>query len=171
MKLTQRHILVIIALLCSLFIVNSLYHSQKRTMPDITFTDIDQKQHTLSDYHGKPILVTFWATDCPSCIGEIPTLIKLYNDFYAQGLTMLAIAMPHDTEQRITTMRINKKLPYLIAWDKNAAMSLAFGHVRVTPTHFLISPNGKIVMRKIGDLNIDYLYKKLADMGLTISSS
>ncbi len=169
MTLTQRRAAVVVTLLCALLIANILYNSRQHIVSEVVFTDMDEQQHKLSDYKGKPILVTFWATDCPSCIGEIPLLIKLYNDFSPQGLIMLAIAMPHDRPQRINIMRANRRLPYLIAWDKNAAISQAFGNIRVTPTHFFISPDGKIIMRKIGELDADYLYEKLTKMGLTLS--
>ena len=170
MKLTRRHILITIAILLILFAINSLQNGSQK-MPELSFTDIDNQQHSLSEYQGKPILVTFWATDCPGCIAEIPELIKLHNDFSSQGLAMFAMAMPHDSLEHINTMRTNKQLPYTIVWDKNAIISRAFDNVRVTPTHFLINPDGEIVMRKIGSLNMDYIHAKLRDMGVSKTNS
>ncbi|NQY26683.1 MAG: hypothetical protein HRT92_05840 [Piscirickettsiaceae bacterium] len=63
-------------------------------------------------------------------------------------------------------MHANKKLPYTITWDKDGMISQAFGNVRVTPTHFLINPEGEIVMRKIGVLNSIRLHDMLQNMGL-----
>jgi alkyl hydroperoxide reductase subunit AhpC len=68
-------------------------------------------------------------------------------------------------------MREEKKIPYTITWDQTNEISEAFGNVRVTPTHFLISPEGEIVMRKIGALKADQLKQSLAAMGLTPEQS
>ena len=46
-------------------------------IPDFTVKDIDGKSHKLSDYHGRDVLVVFWATWCPACNSEISHLIKL----------------------------------------------------------------------------------------------
>ncbi len=42
--------------------------------PDTTFTTITGEHITLKALHGKPVLVTFWATSCASCVKEIPDL-------------------------------------------------------------------------------------------------
>jgi peroxiredoxin len=136
-------------------------------MPDISFTDIDGGQHQLADYKGQPILMIFWATDCPGCIKEMPELIALHEEYADQGLAMISVAMPHDYPEHIQAMREQKGLPYLITWDETGDISTAFDNVRVTPTHFLISPEGEIVMRKIGVLNMELLEDRLAMMGLT----
>ena len=165
MKSLSRYGLIIIALIVAFFVVQGLM-SQQQAMPEISFTDIDGQSHLLADYKGKPILVIFWATDCPGCIAEMPELITLHNDFSSQGLTMIGVTMPHDSVEHIQTMRANKKLPYIITWDESAEISHAFGNVRVTPTHFLINPEGNIVMRKIGTLNSALLHDMLKEMGL-----
>jgi peroxiredoxin len=79
---------------------------------------------------------------------------------------MIGVAMPHDRPEHIQAMRQQKQLPYLITWDQTGAVTEAFDNVRVTPTHFLISPQGEIVMRKIGTLKTEQLKQRLAMMGL-----
>ena len=109
----------------------------------------------------------FWATDCPGCVEEMPELNALYRDYAHKGLAMIGVAMSHDSPEHINAMRIDRKLSYILTWDKNNEIATAFNRVRVTPTHFLIAPNGEIVMRKIGALNFKQLRTKLDDMGLT----
>ncbi|MDH5357616.1 MAG: TlpA family protein disulfide reductase [Gammaproteobacteria bacterium] len=166
MNIAKKYSLIALIVLVGLLAIRSLNNNQQ-LLPDITFTDIDGEQHSLMDYKGKPILMIFWATDCPGCIQEMPDLIKLHNDFSGQGLTMIGVAMPHDSLDHIISMRQTRELPYIITWDKNAGISQAFDNIRVTPTHFLINPEGEIVMRKIGSLNLNLLYDKLYEMGLT----
>lgn len=166
MTTAKQYILIALVVLVG-FLTISLINNHQQLMPDISFSDIDGKQHNLKDYQGKPVLMIFWATDCPGCIQEMPELITLHNDFAKQGLTMISVAMPHDSLEHIKAMRKTRKLPYTITWDYDASISQAFGNVRVTPTHFLINSDGEIVMRKIGTLNLNLLYSKLREMGLT----
>jgi peroxiredoxin len=167
MKSSARPALYAVLILTSLFVLNWFNSGEKIQAPAISFSDIDGQEHNLAQYQGQPVLLTFWATDCPGCIQEMPEIIKLHHEFSVQGLTIIAVAMAHDSPKHIKAMREYKKLPYLITWDEKAEIAQAFDNVRVTPTHFLIDPNGGIVMRKIGGLNMGSLHKKLHDMGLS----
>lgn len=134
-------------------------------MPEHKFETVDGDAMQLSDYAGQPLLVIFWATDCPGCIAEMPELIELHEQYADLG--MLGIALPHDTPEQIKAMREAKALPYTLTWDEDNSLSQAFGNVRVTPTHFLIDANGEIVMRKIGELDFQSLKARLNRMGLS----
>lgn len=162
----NRHAIFAIALVFGLFAINWFNHSGQNTAPTFSFKDIDQKAHTIEQYKGKPILIIFWATDCPACIAETPELIELYDTYAKQGLTMIAVALTHDTPEHIKAMRSERKLPYTITWDHDNSIAQAFGNVRITPTHFLIDPEGEIVMRKIGRINPIRIHAMLQSMGL-----
>ena len=162
MKSLNKFLLFILAIIIGLFVFNS---SQQQMMPTLSFTELDGQQHQLADYKGKPILVIFWATDCPGCIQEMPELIELHQHYADKGLTMIGVAMAYDSPKHIQAMRQDRQLPYLITWDKTGEFAEKFNRVRVTPTHFLIDPQGQIVMRKIGSLNMVTLKEKLHNMG------
>ncbi|AFJ02337.1 Cytochrome c-type biogenesis protein ResA [Methylophaga frappieri] len=132
---------------------------------DHAFQTIDGQSMKISDYAGKPLLVIFWATDCPGCIAEMPALIALHEQYDELG--MLGIALPHDTPAQIKAMRAAKSLPYTLTWDADNSLSAVFGQVRVTPTHFLLDEQGQIVMRKIGELDFALLQQRLEEMGLS----
>jgi peroxiredoxin len=132
-----------------------LWFGQAATLaPDIGFTTVTGKQVALKSLQGKPVLVTFWATDCPGCIEEIPHLIELYNAYHAKGLEIIAVAMPFDVPSRVMAMREAKQLPYDVALDLQAMAAHAFGDVRLTPTTFLIGPDGKVLLQKIGTFDL-----------------
>ena len=166
----SRHTLISILSISAavfLFTVSWLISGKQQLMPEIQFTDIDGRTISTTEYANHPVLVVFWATDCSGCIKEIPDLIALNEQFQSQGFEILAIAMSHDQLPHIQSMREQRQLPYTIVWDSDSTIARAFNNVRVTPTHFLISPEGKIVMRKIGELNIEHLKKTLNKMGLS----
>ena len=98
--------------------------------PDVTFTTITGKQIDLKMLQGRPVIVTFWATDCPSCIKEIPHLIELYNRYHPQGLEIIAVAMYYDPPSHVVAMTRDKRVPYDVALDLKAEHAKAFGDVR-----------------------------------------
>lgn len=122
--------------------------------PDVTFTTITGEQIELKSLQGKPVIVTFWATDCPVCIREIPHLRELYNRYHPQGLEIIAVAMYYDPPSHVVAMSRDKQLPYPVALDLQAEHAKAFGDVRLTPTSFVIAPDGRIVMHKTGGFDL-----------------
>ncbi|NOT12650.1 MAG: TlpA family protein disulfide reductase [Methylococcaceae bacterium] len=120
------------------------------TAPDSTFTTITGKRISLSQLRGKPVLVTFWATDCPSCLEEIPHLIDIYQHFHPLGLEIIAVAMIYDPPSRVVAMTQAMQIPYDVVLDLKSDHALAFGQVQLTPSTFLISPDGSIAMKTVG---------------------
>jgi peroxiredoxin len=118
--------------------------------PDVTFTNITGKKIALKDLRGKPVIVTFWATDCPGCIKEIPHLIDLYTQYHKQGLEIIAVAMYYDPPNHVVTLTEDQQLPYHVALDLKAEHAHAFGDVQLIPSTFLISPDGLIDLKKTG---------------------
>ncbi len=123
--------------------------------PDATFTTITGKKIALNALRGKPVLVTFWATDCPGCLEEIPHLVDLYRNYHERGLEIIAVAMYYDPPNHVVNMTKDKSLPYEVALDLQAEHARAFGDVRLTPTTFLITPDGSIALQKIGAFDPD----------------
>jgi len=167
MKSGKRFALFIAALFALLFVVFMYKNATAPAYTELTFEDVDGKMHDFTEYAGKPILMIFWATDCPACIQELPELIALHEEYAKKGLVMLGVSLPHDTPSHIKAMREDRGLPYTLIWDSEGEISSAFNNVRVTPTHYLISPEGKIVMRKIGILDKESVSAQLAKMGLS----
>ena len=125
--------------------------------PDITLPGLDGESLKLADFHGNPLLVTFWATTCQGCLREMPHLIELYRDFAPQGLQIIGIAMSYDPPNRVLAVRDQRKIPYPIALDIHADAARAFGDVSLTPTSFLIAPDGHILFEKAGELDLAQL--------------
>ena len=61
--------------------------------PDFTFPGLDGKMVSLSDYKGKVVLVNIWATWCPPCVDEMPSMEKLYRKFKGENFEILAVSI------------------------------------------------------------------------------
>ncbi|MEM6998428.1 MAG: TlpA disulfide reductase family protein [Pseudomonadota bacterium] len=73
------------------------------SVPDISLADTNGLQRQLSDWQGKVLVVNFWATWCPPCREEIPVFIELQNEYEAQGLQFLGVAL-HSAEEILDFM-------------------------------------------------------------------
>jgi peroxiredoxin len=125
------------------------------TAPDVTFSTITGQKIALKELRGKPVIVTFWATDCPSCVEEIPDLINLYKQFHYSGLEIIAVAMQYNPPNHVIDMTKDRQLPYKVALDLSSEVAEAFGGVMFTPSTFLIAADGTIIDKHIGIFNPD----------------
>jgi peroxiredoxin len=132
--------------------------------PGVSLTTLDGRQLQLAELRGRPVLVTFWATSCPGCVKEMPHLVELYHELAPKGFEIVAFAMAYDPPEQVREMAARRELPYPVAVDSSGEAARAFGDVRLTPTHFLIDPQGRIVQQKIGELDMVQLRTRIVGM-------
>lgn len=129
--------------------------------PDFSITTLDGKKINKQSLVGKPALITFWATSCVSCVAEQPHLNALYEKYAAQGFNLIAIAMDFDPIEQVKNMRQTRQLIYPISHDSNGTVARAFGDVRLTPTNILLSPDGRILFQKLGEVDFALLDQQI----------
>ena len=134
--------------------------------PQLSFKNVEGKPMSLAQYQqqDRPVLVTFWATSCPGCIKEMPHLIEMYHDLAPKGLEIIGVAMAYDPPNHVMRMRKERNIPYPIVLDIESRIARAFGDVKLTPTHFLINPQGRIVHHKIGELDMQRIRNRILAM-------
>ncbi len=132
--------------------------------PNIRLTITDGTSIDLKKLRGKPVLVTFWATSCVSCVREIPYLITLYSELSDDGLEIIGVAMPYDPPNHVVEMIAEREIPYPVAIDIEGNAVVAFGDVIVTPTSFLIAPDGTITKHTIGEMDMDEFRDSILSM-------
>ena len=164
MKFKETLITLFAAALLGIFAWLWIAPAGLKDTPDITLLTIDGEELQLASLQGKPLLLTFWATNCPGCIKEMPHLIELYDELSPQGLEIIGIAMSYDKPSHVLAMRKARNIPYPVALDIHGAAAQAFGNVRLTPTSFLIAPDGRIVFQKIGEMDIPKLRENILAM-------
>jgi len=132
--------------------------------PSLTVMTLDEQPLTLDAFRGKPLLITFWATTCPGCVAEIPHFSALHGELGSKGLKVLAIAMDYDPPEQVRFMVRQRGMPYTVALDSDGAAARAFGNVQLTPTTFLIDPQGRIVQQKLGEVDFTQLRERIIGM-------
>lgn len=134
--------------------------SDLKPEPSVTFKNLQGQDVSLASYKGKVVLVNMWGTWCEPCQAEIPTLIKMQQDYSGKGFTILGVATNDDLDRVIPFVHTRKfdvggqeltmNYPIVMGSDD---ISTAFGGLLGMPTSFLIDRNGDIVKRYIGSLN------------------
>ncbi len=112
--------------------------------PDFTLNSLDGKSYTLSELRGQAVILNLWATWCPPCRAEMPTLQKLYEEYRKEGLLVLAInSTVQDTAAAIPAFVEQYGLTFPILLDENGAVSRAY-QLRSLPSSYFIGRDGII---------------------------
>ena len=132
--------------------------SGKTTIPDVTFTNLKGEKISAQSLRGKVVMVNFWATSCSTCVAEMPKMISTYNQYHAQGLEYVAVAMSYDPANYVLNYAETRQLPFQVALDVDGKLAQAFGEVKMTPTTFVIDKQGNILKRYLGQPSFDELH-------------
>jgi len=132
--------------------------------PSIEITCVGGRHENPARLRGRPVLVTFWATDCPACVREMPSLTQLYKDYADRGLEIIGVATAWSRPDQVYSIARAERLPYRIGLDLDGSAAAAFGDIEWTPTSFLIDPDGRIRYRKVGKLDIGKVRRLVASM-------
>ena len=122
---------------------------EKKEAPAFSLKNLDGKPISLSDFKGKPVLITFWATWCASCKEEIPLLEKFFVAKKDQ-LAILLIAI--DGERKKTVQKIandNKVTIPVLLLLKEKVMD-QYGVRGWIPLTFLVDREGMLVGKIVG---------------------
>jgi thiol-disulfide isomerase/thioredoxin len=117
--------------------------------PNFTLETLDGKNLSLSDFRGKAVIVNFWATWCGPCKIETPWLVELQNQYGAQGLQVVGVAMDDSGKDEIEKFAKDMGVNYPVLIGKEAVGD-AYGGVPALPESFFVGRDGKIVDRIIG---------------------
>ena len=101
------------------------------------------------DYSGKAMLVVFWATWCPPCVQEIPTLMALQRDLGPRGFSVIGISLDEDAAAVLPKARARYQFNYPVAIG-DVDVVAAFGNFSSLPTAFLVDKEGKLRARYVG---------------------
>ena len=110
--------------------------------PTLDLEDANGRQHTLRDYTGKVRLINFWATWCPPCVEEIPSLNRLREHFEGENFELISVTYAQQADEVQAFMQeVEVNFPVLIDHDGAEA---ARWRVIAFPSTYVIDANGRI---------------------------
>lgn len=160
---------VVIALVMTIIIGALLYvwltPGGGRNVPHLVLETTTGQKISLPDPRKRPVVISFWATTCSTCLKEMPHLIELYRDLHPRGLEVIGVSMYYDPPIQVVEMIKRRNIPYPVVMDLDRKILNAFGMKSpLTPTTFLISPEGRIVLQKSGIMDMQHLRRDIETM-------
>ena len=116
--------------------------------PAISVKDREGREHTLSEFKGRVVLVDFWASWCAPCKLSFPALDSLHEEFHEAGLEVVAINVDEDVKSARAFLA-GKSPSMNLLFDPEGRSPEAF-KVEGMPSSFLIDRDGNIRFRHMG---------------------
>jgi len=137
-------------------LAHTLTMQAPKPAPALKLKDIEGKSHDLSKLRGKVVLINFWATWCPPCRREMPSMERLSQRFKGQPFVVLAVDVGEDPDTIETfASQLDTTLTFPILLDTRSHAMRAW-RVAGLPTTFLIDKQGRIVATAIGGREFDH---------------
>ena len=120
--------------------------------PDFTLRDLDGQEIRLSSLRGKVVLLNFWATWCPPCREEVPSMVKLNRAMAGRPFQMLAVSIDEGGRESVAGYfkESGSTLPALL--DTDRSVGRLYGITGV-PETFVIDGKGVILKKVIGPMD------------------
>jgi peroxiredoxin len=120
--------------------------------PDFTLRDLAGNPVSLAGLRGKVVIVNFWATWCPPCRAEMPSMEQLHRELAAEGLVLLAINIEKDGRQTVPRFLASSPHSFPILFDEKEEVQKRYG-VYKFPESFVIRKDGVIDDKVIGAID------------------
>jgi cytochrome c biogenesis protein CcmG/thiol:disulfide interchange protein DsbE len=121
-------------------------------MANFTFPDINGREVSLADHRGKVVLVNVWATWCPPCRQEMPSMQSLYEKFKGENLEILAVSIDSEGREVVAPFMRKMNLTFPALLDPGETIRSLYGITGV-PESFIIDKQGILVEKIIGPIN------------------
>jgi peroxiredoxin len=118
--------------------------------PDFSLQD-SSRTVALSGLKGKVVVLNFWATWCPPCVDEMPSLIQLQSQLKDKGVTVLAVSLDVD-ESAYNKFLKDYKVELLAVRDPNQKSSALYGTFKY-PETYIIDRDGKVRRKFVGPVD------------------
>ncbi|MBA3903270.1 MAG: alkyl hydroperoxide reductase [Rhodocyclaceae bacterium] len=133
-----------------------------RPVPAFDTLLLDGKKLAAADLKGRPVLVVFWATWCPTCRKELPQLQKLYERHRGKGFEIVALSIDAESiEVEEFWKDHGYRFPVAMRTPEH---SKVFGVIKGPPTFFLIDRQGALRFTHRGELGIGRLEAQVSPL-------
>ena len=120
--------------------------------PDFTYPDLSGKSVSLSDFRGSVVLVNIWATWCPPCVAEVPSMEALYRKLKGENFEILAISIDQQGQSVVSSFMEKHKLTFPALLDPKGTISLPYRATGV-PESFIVDKKGILAKKIIGPID------------------
>jgi len=120
----------------------------KPPAPDFTLVDMDGEKHRLTDYRGRVVIINFWATWCPPCREELPSMNRGWAKIKNEGIAMVAVNVGED-EDTIFSFQGDYPINFTILLDSKGEVINQWPILGL-PTTFVVDKQGRLAYRAIG---------------------
>jgi len=118
--------------------------------PDFALKTLEGKTLRLSELRGKKVvLINFWATWCPPCRLEMPTMQKIYSEYKGKGFEILAINIEPDAHDEIHEFMKELRLTFPVLLDADMKVARKY-RINGLPASVLIDRKGTIYAKEVG---------------------
>lgn len=121
--------------------------------PVLKLSDTSGKEVDLANFKGKTVIINFWATWCPPCVAELPSLNQLNKSAQNDNLVVLTVNVQQDAEEVLKFMQ-KERLQLSALQDLESRASKNWG-VSALPTTFIVGSDQKIHYVSEGQVNFD----------------
>ena len=120
--------------------------------PDFTLEDTNGNKVTLSALRGKVVMVNFWATWCPPCKEEMPSMERLNKFMADEDFVMLAINADDNGREVVPDFLKKNPHDFTVLYDDQGAVKQRYGVYKM-PESFIINKDGTIVEKVVGAID------------------
>ncbi|MHB8613718.1 MAG: TlpA family protein disulfide reductase [Candidatus Dormibacteraceae bacterium] len=120
--------------------------------PNFSSWDLNGKKVRLSDFKGRPVLLTFWATWCTACREELPALQGIQDHYQSTGFTILAINYRESDNRRLVQYLSGLHVNLEAVIDPGGTISAAYGVTIGLPVNVLLDREGTVVQVILGEV-------------------
>ena len=120
--------------------------------PNFTFPGLDGKMVGLADFKGKVVFVNIWATWCPPCREEMPSMEKLYKELKGENFEILAVSIDKSGAKAVAPFMKEYTLSFPALLDPEGTIQNLYGTTGV-PESFIIDKKGIIEEIIIGPMD------------------
>ncbi len=129
----------------------------------VQLTDLQNRPIRLSDFLGRPVWINFFASWCPPCQSETPTIEEVYETHRAQGLVVIGVSVQESSVADVRAYAHTYGLQYTIGFDGTSAVYRAY-HVYGLPTQIFIDRQGLVRRVWNGPLSLSQVEQMLAPL-------
>jgi thiol-disulfide isomerase/thioredoxin len=135
---------------------HSLTQQAPRPAPALRLQDLDGQLTDLAHLKGRVVLINYWATWCPPCRREMPSMERLSQALQSEAFSVLAVNVGEDADTiDAFTSQLDTELSFPILLDTRSRAMQAW-QVAGLPTTFLVDKQGRIVASAIGGREFDH---------------